>query len=414
MPVMPPDFTCPAVRCQAAFFEAAVAASLLDAYARQSAAGHITHDAGQESILQHLEDLRTALLNSGRRSGPFGWRPGSGRRSQGPTEPSPRGLYIWGDAGQGKTMLMDMFFDIAPVPRKQRQHFHNFMASVHQAINRWRKERRPNGSDPVAAIADVFAAEASLLCFDEFHVTDIADAMILGRLFETLLARGIVIVATSNVPPELLYENGLNRGLFQPFIQMIRARMNIVRLDAAADFRLRKPRDQSLYFVPADAHAITALNHAFQRLTGVARGEPLTLNVLGRPVFVPEAFANIGRFKYSDLCQRPLGANDFLAIARQFHIVLIDGIPVIDEERRDEAKRFITLIDTFYDHQVKLIVSAHAEPSQLYKGNQGFVSFEFKRTASRLMEMRSAGYFARPCGERVPSGARDHSAIAGT
>jgi cell division protein ZapE len=394
-------------------FEATVSLSLLAQYEDMVTAGHLERNANQEDVLCRLEDLRVLLsFESTRNPGVFGWLTGSGRR-----EPLARGLYIWGDAGRGKTMLMDLFFEGTPVARKTRVHFHGFMANVHAFIHAWRQERRKDlakGDDPVAAVAEAIAQKSWLLCFDELSVTDIADAMILGRLFEALFARGVVIVATSNVRPDLLYQDGLNRALFLPFIAMIEERMQIVCLETSADYRLQKLRDHAVYFVPPDARAAAALTSAFRRLTGKERGAPLTLDVLGHAVHVPEACANVARFGFPDLCERPLGAADFLELARRFHTVVLDAIPVIAPDRRDIAKRFITLIDTFYDRHVKLIASAEAEPAELFLGTGGFVAFEFKRAASRLIEMSSVDYLALPHGPVASIGSGDASGLVET
>lgn len=385
-------------------FEAVVSLSLLDLYARKVTAGHIERDASQEDVLRLLEELRVSLeADPTQKSGVLGWFTGSHRKG-----PPVRGLYIWGDAGRGKTMLMHLFFDGIPVERKSRVHFHGFMAGVHAFIHAWRQERckgTAKGDDPVAAVADAIAQKAWLLCFDEFSVTDITDAMILGRLFEALFARGVVIVATSNVRPDLLYQDGLNRALFLPFIDMIAARMHIVRLEARTDFRLQKLQDHAVYFIPPDASAAAALADAFQRMT---------LDVLGHAVHVPEACANVARFAFADLCGTALGPADFLALARRFHTVVLDAIPVIGAERRDEAKRFIMLIDTLYDRHMKLIASAEAEPAELYAGTQGFVAFEFKRTASRLVEMRTVDYLALPHGAVASLGSGNASGLVET
>jgi cell division protein ZapE len=387
--------------------------TLLDQYTDDIAAGLIEPDACQEEVVRRLDSLRLALADGAARTpGVLGWLTGSGRK------PAPvRGLYIWGDAGRGKTMLMDLFFDGTPVESKSRVHFHAFMASVHAFIHEWRQDRHKGsvkGDDPVAAVADSIAQKSSLLCFDEFSVTDITDAMILGRLFTALFDRGVVIVATSNVRPDLLYQDGLNRALFVPFIQMIEERMHILHLNARHDFRLQKLREHNVYFVPPDASSAAALTAAFHRLTGKQRGAPITLDVLGHAVHVPQACANVARFAFGDLCRLPLGPADFLALARRFHTVVVDAIPVIGADRRDEAKRFITLIDTFYDMHVKLLASAEAEPAGLYLGTGGFVAFEFKRTVSRLIEMRSMDYLALPQGAVTSLGSGNTSGLVET
>jgi cell division protein ZapE len=304
-------------------------------------------------------------------------------------------------------MLMDMFFETAQVQRKRRVHFHAFMADVHARIHAWRHEHkngRGNGGDLIAPVAEALAAEAWLLCFDEFTVTDIADAMILGRLFTALFEQGVVVVATSNVEPGELYKDGLNRALFLPFLHLLQQHMEDARLEARTDFRLEKLRDSSVYYVPADDRARAALSQAFESLTGRAHGTPASLRVLGHPIPVPEAAANVARFSFADLCEKPLGATDFLAVARAFHTILLDDIPIIEANQRNQAKRFVNLIDALYDRHVKLIASAAAQPQDLYLGRHNREAFEFERTASRLVEMRSAEYLAQPHAARAGTG----------
>jgi cell division protein ZapE len=273
---------------------------------------------------------------------------------------------------------------------------------VHARIHAWRQQRKAargnGGDDPIAPVAEALAGEAWLLCFDEFTVTDIADAMILGRLFTALFEQGVIVLATSNVAPDELYNDGLNRALFLPFLELMRQHMDIVRLDARTDFRLEKLRDSSVYCVPADTRAHAALSQAFEALTGRPHGTPTTLRVLGHPISVPEAAANVARFSFADLCEKPLGATDYLALARSFHTIIVDDIPIIEANRRNEAKRFTNLVDALYDGHVKLIASAAAEPHHLYRGQGNREAFEFERTASRLIEMRSPEYLAMPHG----------------
>jgi cell division protein ZapE len=310
---------------------------------------------------------------------------------------SPRGLYIFGPVGRGKTLLMDLFFETAATTMKRRVHFHAFMADVHARIHEWRtraKAGAAHGDDPIGPVAADLAAEAWLICFDEFSVNDIADAMILARLFAALFAAGVVVVATSNVAPDDLYKDGLNRALFTPFIALMRERLDIRELKARADYRLEKLARAPVYYCPADAAAKAALDRAFEHLTGHENGGPAHIDFLGRSLEVPEAVDGVARFPYADLCRKPLGSSDFLAIARRFHTIFIDDIPILDPERRDEVKRFINLIDTLYDQRVKLVASAAAEPIELFAGTEGFESFEFARTASRLVEMRSVDYLA--------------------
>jgi len=316
---------------------------------------------------------------------------------------APRGVYLFGEVGRGKTMLMDLFFEGAPAVKKRRAHFHEFMADVHARIQDARHRLKSgdiSNSDPIAFVASGIAGETSLLCFDEFLVTDIADAMILGRLFERLFEQGVVLVVTSNAPPSELYKDGLNRALFVPFIHLLEERVEVVSLEARTDFRLEKLQDVASWHVPADEAARAAIDRAWRRLAGPEGGAPLELPHLGRTIHVPRAGGGAARFTFRDLCETPLGASDFVAIARAFHTVIVENIPVIAAEQRNEAKRFILLIDTLYDSAVKLIASAVVEPDQLYAGTEGFEAFEFRRTASRLHEMRSAAYLALPHGRR--------------
>jgi cell division protein ZapE len=373
--------------------------SIIDEYDRLVAQGRIERDSRQVAVVEKLDALSVMLTESrlARKSSALGWLFGA-RKVETAT---PRGLYIWGSVGRGKTMLMDLFFDSVEIELKRRVHFHAFMADVHKRIFAWRQKKKANevkGDDPIAPIADDLIKEATLLCFDEFAVTDIADAMILGRLFEALWARKIVVVATSNVDPADLYKDGLNRALFLPFIGMIKSNMEVIRLDSRTDFRLEKLGGVAVYHCPANDTARAALDKAFHALAGVARGKPASLPLLGREIAIPQASSHVARFDYADLCKRPLGAADFLAIAENFHVVVVDNIPAIKADERNEAKRFINLIDALYDEKVKLIASAEVEPKQLYRAEQGREAFEFARTVSRLTEMRSAEYMALPHG----------------
>jgi cell division protein ZapE len=361
------------------------------------ARGRIEADPAQAELAERLDALAAQLAGyrPARRPGALGWLIGAK-----PSEP-PRGLYVYGAVGRGKTFLMDLFFETAPPAAKRRVHFHAFMADVHARIHRWRQMRKRGevlGDDPIAPVAAALAIEAALLCFDEFSVRDIADAMILARLFGALFAAGVVVVATSNVAPDDLYKDGLNRALFLPFLDLLRERMAIVELGARMDYRLQKLARAPVYYCPADATADAAMDAAFLRLTGQARGAPRELPLLGRMVDVPHAVDGVARFGFDDLCRRPLGAPDFLALAQHFHTIFIDHIPVLPEAERNAAKRFITLIDTLYDRRVKLVASAAAEPDALYQGRTGAEAFEFARAASRLIEMRSLDYLAAPHG----------------
>jgi len=361
------------------------------------AAGRIEADPAQEELAARFDALATRLegYRSTRRSSVLGRLIGAR-----PSEP-PRGLFVHGAVGRGKTFLMDLFFESARVALKRRVHFHAFMADVHARVHDWRRKRKRGevlGDDPIGPVAAALAAEATLLCFDEFSVRDIADAMILARLFGALFAAGVVVVATSNVAPDDLYKDGLNRALFLPFLELLRERMAVVELGARMDYRLQKLARAPVYYCPDDASAGAAMDAAFLRLTGQARGAPRELPLLGRTVDVPQAVDGVARFGFDDLCRRPLGAPDFLALAQHFHTIFIDHIPVLPEAERNAAKRFITLIDALYDRRVKLVASAAAEPDALYQGQSGAEAFEFARAASRLIEMRSLDYLAAPHG----------------
>lgn len=351
-------------------------------YAALVQSSALERDAAQLEAVDRLERLEAALAgaHAKRRSV---WR--FFKRKQ----TSQRGLYLYGGVGRGKSMLMDFFFEKAVFESKRRVHFHEFMAEVHDRIRTW---RAADAGDPIPKTAHDIATEAGLLCFDELHVTDIADALILGRLFERLFEQGVTVVATSNAAPEELYKNGLNRQLFLPFIELIKMNMDVFELKSAKDFRLEKIAGETLYFCPLGEGSERALDRHWARLTGNLAGRPLTLDVGGRPLTVPQASMGIARFTFEDLCAKPLGANDYLHIAHAFHTVLIDGIPVLDASRRNEARRFITLIDTLYDNQTGLIVSAAGEPDALYQKGDG--ADLFARTASRLVEMRSEAYLA--------------------
>jgi cell division protein ZapE len=358
-------------------------ATTLTRYDERLALGELEPDAAQRTVAVRLDALQDALALSGAELSPL-------KRLFAKRVTPPKGLYIHGGVGRGKTMLMDLFFEETQCVPKLRAHYHEFMADVHDRIG---FARTAVTGDPMPHVAKDIARQAKLLCFDEFHVTDIADAMILGRLFQGLFAAGTVVVATSNAHPSGLYKNGLNRQLFLPFIDLLQQHMDVVELKAQKDFRLDKLVGAQLYFTPSDEAARRALDEHWERLTGHHPGKSVTIDVKGRAVVVPLASMGVARFNFADLCDTALGANDYLHIAHAFHTVLIDGIPVIDPGRRDIARRLINMIDAFYDARTCLIASADAEPRALYPTGEGADLFE--RTASRLIEMRSEGYLAR-------------------
>ena len=360
----------------------------------------VERDRAQEELLGRFTDLEKRIVThrSARRANPVGWLFGS-REDDG----AAKGLYIYGDVGRGKTMLMDLFFEASPVVRKRRAHFHEFMADVHERVRAFRQQIKDGAiedEDPIRLTGAEIAEESWLLCFDEFHVTDIADAMILGRLFTRMFELGVVVVVTSNVAPDDLYKGGLNRSLFLPFIATLQRQMDVVQLRSRTDFRLEKLEGQKVWHIPADDDAAAALDEAWRRLVGSASGMPQELSVKGRRLRVPRAAMGVARFFFHDLCEQPLGASDYLRICHEFHTLIVDRIPVMGFEQRNAAKRFIILVDTLYDHSVKLIASAADEPGALYRASDGYEANEFKRTASRLIEMRSRSYLALPHGRR--------------
>jgi cell division protein ZapE len=371
------------------------------------------YDPAQADLARKLDALSVKLKDYRAEPKPNAFARLIGLKPAGP----PRGLYIHGAVGRGKTMLMDMFFDAVEAPLKRRAHFHAFMADAHARLHQWRqalKRGEVAGEDPIAPVAAELAREAPLLCFDEFSVRNIADAMILGRLFTALFAAGVVVVATSNVAPDDLYKDGLNRALFLPFIALISDRLEVVELDARTDYRLEKLKRAPVYYAPLGPKADAALDAAFLALTGRDKGEPARIELLGRELDVPQMIDGVARFDFDALCRRPLGAADYLQIAQRFHTVVLDRIPALAPSERNEAKRFIILIDALYDMRVKLIASAAGEPETLYSGADGAEAFEFARTASRLYEMRSFDYLALPHGRESGSQAGDLGGIAET
>jgi cell division protein ZapE len=357
-------------------------------YRELLAGGELKPDAAQAAVVERLAALEAALHQPAKAPGLFA-------RLFGKAPPPPRGLYIWGGVGRGKSMAMDLFFAASAVSPKRRAHFHEFMAEVHGAIH---ARRQAGDADPLISVADQIASAARLLCFDEMQVKDIADAAILSRLFTALMEKGTTIVTTSNRPPRDLYKDGLNRHLFLPFIDLIEAKLDVVTLDGPTDYRLARLSGTQTWHVPNGPAATEALSAAFFRMTDYPVEDRAHVPSAelplpgGRSLFVPKSLKGVAVFSFARLCRQPLGAADYLAIARHYHTLIIVGIPRLGPENRNEAIRFIHLIDALYERRVKLVAAADAQPDQLYPA--GDSSFEFERTASRLMEMQSAAYLA--------------------
>ncbi len=356
--------------------------SLLQKYRRLLGDGKIAPDSAQALAVEKLQILtnRLAAHAPPARTDFFSYF--TRRRGE-----VPKGLYIFGAVGRGKTMLMDLFSSTVTVSPKRRTHFHEFMADVHARLAVARREAR---EDPIVAVARTIAAEARLLCLDELFVIDIADATILNRLFGTLLQAGTVVVVTSNAHPHDLYKEGRNRDLFLPFIDLVEENMELLQLEAARDFRLGQIGNASLYFSPLGPAATAEMDDLWRRLTFGEPAREEVLTVLGRALRVPRASFGAARFTFADLCEKPLAATGYIALARHYHTIFLDGIPVMGREQRNEARRFITFIDTIYDHRTGFIASAAAGPDELYRAGDGAEHFE--RTASRLMEMRQPQY----------------------
>ena len=382
-------------------------------YAQLARDGEIRPDDDQLRIIAFFDRLYAELkdypevsakgpglsIKSWRLSGLFRWSGGD--------KTPPKGLYIYGGVGRGKSMLMDLFYEVAPVKAKVRIHFHEFMLDVHARLKEWRtldakgrvaKGGRTTEDDPIPPVARQIAQQATLLCFDEMQVTDIADAMILSRLFSELFERGVIVVTTSNRVPDDLYKDGINRQLFTPFIDMLKDTVHVVPLDGPTDYRLDRLQGVDTYHTPVNAQTTDKLSAAFFRLTdrdvSDAHKVPSDeLLVQGRTLFVPKAARGVAVFSFKRLCASALGAADYLTIARAYHTVILVAIPKMGSHNRNEAKRFVTLIDALYEHGVKLLCNAEALPQELYTEGDG--AFEFERTVSRLMEMQSREYLAR-------------------
>ncbi len=361
-------------------------APILAEYDRRRDSGLIRPDAAQRAVAARLDQLATELTAQAQNTGLLA------RFRK--TAPPPKGLYIHGEVGRGKTMLMDLFYDTVDFSPKRRVHFHAFMQDVHRRLH---DARQSHAQDAIAPVARALAKEARLLCLDEMQITDIADAMIIGRLFEGLLAAGTVIVTTSNLAPDQLYRNGLNRQLFLPFIDLIKTRLDVISLDSPTDYRLGRVKAHETFLTPISAQTDARLQDLWQRLTDTAHGLPVDIDVLGRKLHVPQAAHGCARFTFTELCEQPLGPPDYLALAQNFQILFLEHIPELSPDRRNEARRFVLLIDTLYDGKVRLVATSAQAPEGIYP--EGDHAFEFGRTVSRLKEMQSASWWGKKIAE---------------
>ena len=366
------------------------------AYAALVLAGDIEDDPAQKALVTRLDRLLADLagLRQSQKSSALGWLFNRDRKAR----QGPQGLYLHGGVGRGKSMLMDLLFELAPVAQKRRVHFNDFMVDVHERIARQRSEfavGKTTEADPIKPVGRALAQEAKLLCFDEFSISDIADAMIIGRLFAVMFQQGTIVVATSNVAPDELYHDGLNRQLFLPFIAMLNAHCQVYALDARTDFRLEKTESGEAYLSPLGPKADAMLQRSWDRISSGLEGQPAELGMKGRKLIPKKVARRAAWFKFDQLCCEARAAGDYLAIARRFDTLVIEAVPMMGNEMRNEAKRFVILVDILYDKSIRTVFSAEANPHALYQGTSRVAAIEFQRTASRLVEMQSKDYLAR-------------------
>ena len=361
-----------------------ISESLLDIYQKQVGQRHLQTDPAQIEVLSHLQTLLGNVINSLHYE-----NLSQGKKLFSKAPEKCKSIYLFGDVGRGKSMLMDLFYDVCPFQRKRRVHFHAFMLEVHDFVHQWRKQNR--SGDMMMTLAEEIRASTKLLCFDEFHVTDIADAMILGRLFSQLFALEVVMVFTSNRHPKDLYQNGLQRDLFLPFIDLLLERCLVLDLPARKDYRLQHLQAlQTKYYFPIDDQAEFFIQNSFDQLTGYAPQTLGKITVKGREISLSAVHGDVALSSFQNLCEQPLGASDYLELAREYTTLILVNIPKMTQKKRNEAKRFSTLIDALYEHKVKLVCTAEVAPDELYLEGDG--AFEFKRTVSRLIEMQSERY----------------------
>lgn len=364
------------------------------AYGRRISSGEISADDSQDSVVRALQALHETLSEHRPPVSPLRRLLRLGASNGGAKEPL-KGLYIHGPPGRGKSMLMDLFYETAPIEKRRRVHVHPFMQEIHARLHEWRTEGGgKQAEDPLPRLAREIAAESPLLCFDEFQVEAIADAMIVRRLFEAMFDFGVTVVATSNTAPDSLYEGGLQRSRFLPFIELVKERLDVVELGGDTDYRRDRLKSVGVYHCPLNDETVAALEQAFVRLADGASGDASDITVQGRQIVVPRQARGVAQFGFADLCEQPLGPADYWAIACQFQTIILSDIPQLSSNDRNAAKRFATLVETLYEQRTKLVCSAAVQPDEIYLDGDGSAIFE--RVASRLEEMQSESYLSEP------------------